>query len=146
MCFLPTGYGKSIVFQLSPFLLDCSPEGGITFVVAPLTAIMKDQVMKSSVSACFLDMQCEEGETFRLAPMDAPEEDDWETDDEEDDSQEEGQQEPISVSIPLSDIMSGKFNLVYAHPDALLSTPSGNKVSVLHWCLVLLIIVWLKVN
>ena len=37
---LPTGYGKSITFQLPALMLD-----GITLVVSPLIALMQDQVM-----------------------------------------------------------------------------------------------------
>lgn len=39
MCVLPTGYGKSICYQLTSMLL-----GGVTLVVSPLIALMNEQV------------------------------------------------------------------------------------------------------
>jgi superfamily II DNA helicase RecQ len=44
---LPTGYGKSIIFQLLPFLHEyhsMSEAGNIVIVVASLNALMEDQI------------------------------------------------------------------------------------------------------
>ena len=44
---LPTGYGKSIIFQLLPFMMQKkfgTEEPLIVIVVAPLNSIMEDQV------------------------------------------------------------------------------------------------------
>ena len=68
---LPTGYGKSLIFQLLPSLLhtkiaSChkgqtpSPVCPIIIVVSPLNALIKDQMRKSTegnVSAAFLDVR-----------------------------------------------------------------------------------------
>ena len=50
---LPTGYGKSITFQLPALMLD-----GITIVVSPLIALMQDQVInlkRNGISAEFIN-------------------------------------------------------------------------------------------
>ncbi|MEI8366548.1 MAG: RecQ family ATP-dependent DNA helicase [Parachlamydiaceae bacterium] len=39
LCILPTGYGKSLLYQLPACLL-----GGITLVISPLLALMRDQI------------------------------------------------------------------------------------------------------
>ncbi len=43
---LPTGYGKSLIYQALPFIFDITRgiPGHIVIVVSPLTNLMKDQV------------------------------------------------------------------------------------------------------
>ena len=71
VAFLPTGYGKSLIFQLLPSLLHAkstschkgqtsSPVCLIITVVSPLNALIKDQMRKSTegnLSAAFLDVR-----------------------------------------------------------------------------------------
>lgn len=69
VCLLPTGFGKSIIFQLMPFLSD-DPMACV-LVISPLNAIMKDQVRKlceNGISACFLDITGRDGSTYTLKP------------------------------------------------------------------------------
>lgn len=53
ICVLPTGYGKSLIYQLLPFMFDLYPHGedrglssSFILVISPLNAIMIDQISK----------------------------------------------------------------------------------------------------
>ena len=50
LCVLPTGYGKSLIYQLLPFVCDAymgSENGGnCVIVISPLNALMVDQITK----------------------------------------------------------------------------------------------------
>ena len=68
---IPTGFGKSAIFQLTPFLLGQrqNSQSTITIVVSPLNSIMEDQVQKlcaAGIPACFLNMTCTNGETYKF--------------------------------------------------------------------------------
>ncbi|XP_046343725.2 ATP-dependent DNA helicase RecQ-like [Haliotis rufescens] len=66
---LPTGYGKSLIFQLLPFLLQRDrPAPGIVIVVSPLNSLMQDQVIslcEKGVKACFLNCQVHRSDAVR---------------------------------------------------------------------------------
>lgn len=69
VCLFPTGFGKSIIFQMMPFLSD-DPMSCV-LVISPLNAIMKDHVRKlcgNGISACFLDSTGRDGSTYTLKP------------------------------------------------------------------------------
>ena len=56
---LPTGYGKSLIFQMLPWVL-MKDEPGIVIVICPLTSIMQDQVMtlkEKGIRASFVNLQ-----------------------------------------------------------------------------------------
>ena len=40
LCLLSTGFGKSLIFQLTPFFT----EDKVTLIIGPLNSILKDQV------------------------------------------------------------------------------------------------------
>ena len=60
---LPTGYGKSVIFQLLPWLFQYKRRAQtplIVIIVCPLNSLMQDQVMTLSskgVSACYLSVE-----------------------------------------------------------------------------------------
>ena len=64
LCVLPTGYGKSLIYQLLPFVFDeLQSEGkcsSCVIVVSPLNAIMEDQMCKLSpdYNAVILRQHC----------------------------------------------------------------------------------------
>ncbi|XP_048245704.1 ATP-dependent DNA helicase RecQ-like [Haliotis rufescens] len=120
---LPTGYGKSLIFQLLPFLLQRDrPVPGIVIVVSPLNSLMQDQVIslcEKGVKACFLNCQGYAGNTFRIVTRHIV--------GDENDEREEGDGEPSEtdvhapVYVSMADLRKGVYNLVYAHPETLVN-------------------------
>ena len=64
LCVLPTGYGKSLIYQLLPFVFDeLQSEGkcsSCVIVISSLNAIMEDQICKTSpdYNAVILRQHC----------------------------------------------------------------------------------------
>ena len=119
----PTGYGKSLIFQLLPMLF-CGEErekGGIVpssltdltsivLVICPLNSLINDQVQKlltTGLRVAVINIQSSECGT--------------ETDNEEIfcDVTERGEKE---------NILRGNYNLLFAHPEALLSSKFGRGI------------------
>uniref|UniRef100_A0A8W8NV32 DNA 3'-5' helicase n=1 Tax=Magallana gigas TaxID=29159 RepID=A0A8W8NV32_MAGGI len=128
VCLLPTGFWKSIIFQLMPFLSD-DPMACV-LVISPLKAIMKDQVRKlceNGISACFLDITGRDGSTYTLKPaLGTDIEDDDEQGDNDDDTAEDVGN--IQTKVSIDDVAAGKYQLIYAHPEAFLSSREGRKI------------------
>ena len=107
ICVLPTGYGKSVIFQALPFL--CSHDvidtcDKVVVVVTPLNSLMLNQVTKLTqveIKACWLNYSGKEGHGVEL--------------DADDDFN------PVSCSVPMEEIRDGGYNVIYAHPESLLS-------------------------
>ena len=106
---LPTGFGKSVIYQATPFLLDsrhktneeiqqCSK---IVVVITPSNSIMMDQcqqLTKKGISACYLDYGSHHGITYAHS-VDS---------------------ETVVTHVDIDDIRKCKFNIIYAHPESLL--------------------------
>ncbi len=69
-CMLPTGFGKSLIFQMTPFLMgEKTLIPAITLVISPLNSIIQDQVRRlcaQGVLACSINMEGKSGETFHF--------------------------------------------------------------------------------
>lgn len=112
---LPTGYGKSLIFQAVPFLLaardgtDIECTKNMVIVITPLNSIMEDQCMQltaKGIKSCYLDFKCTSGLNYQY----------------EDNSEESCIETPTS----LNDIKAGYFNIIYAHPETLLCAEGRN--------------------
>ena len=91
---LPTGYGKSLIFQLLPDIYDhlLHVEDSVVLVISPLNALMHDQIAKLSergISACMIQ---------RHGVMVYGKEDDF-------------------IQLPLEQLANPKFQLIYMHPE-----------------------------
>ena len=122
MAVLPTGFGKSLVFQLAPFVIGLKRGNSVdnidccALVITPLNSIMVDQcqsLCKMGIRACALDYTCVHAETF--------------TNDSDSDHS-DTENESILTTVSLDDIVRGKYQVVYAHPEALLQTARGERL------------------
>jgi len=108
---LPTGYGKSVIYQSAPFLLAARDNGvmdtnNIVLVITPLNSIMLDQIAaleKREIKACALEYKCE-----NVVTMEGFMDEDYSIN-------------TMTCTVPLESVKSGDYNIVYAHPESLLS-------------------------
>ena len=121
----PTGFGKSIVYQLTPFVAAVRDKvpvqkcGYVTIVITPLTSLMKDQVAsmtKKGISSCYYDMKLTSAETCLPQFTDETEIED------------SSGHTFIDSNVTIEESISGKYQLIYAHPEAFLSTKTGQKL------------------
>ena len=120
---LPTGYGKSLIFYLLPALLYAKKHGvpkrreqvnisSIIVVVSPLNALMTNQISRldsSGIRATVLDVRSSEVEEEENDP----------------------ELEAVVCDFHLSDkakLEIGHYNIVFAHPEALVSCAYGRKL------------------
>ncbi|CAB4022829.1 ATP-dependent DNA helicase -like, partial [Paramuricea clavata] len=125
---LPTGYGKSIIFQLLPFLHEyhsISDAGNIVIVVAPLNALIEDQIKslrKRGVSAGMLRTKPQNMRTI-ADNTNYDSHSDSNTDENNIDNELEQ-----DAGNELSSIRSGKFLLLFIHPEGFISCREGRKI------------------
>lgn len=119
---LPTGYGKSVIFHLLPFLFDYitklnnqTSQNRIILVVTPLNALVEDQLKiltKRGISATVLKS------TTTVTELD---------DGDEDDSDTVGNESHglITDSETLGKLKEGNCRIIFSHPEAFISCKEG---------------------
>ena len=96
---LPTGFGKSLLFQLLPDFLPVKADKNIVIVVCPLNSIIEDQLkvlQDRGITADVLQLFNDEREA--------------------DESKADG-----SLKNPSAKLMNGDIQIMFTHPEALLS-------------------------
>ena len=110
------------LFQLAPFVIGLKKGNSVdnidccALVITPLNSIMVDQcqsLRKMGIRACALNYTCVHAETF--------------TNDSDSDHS-DTENDSILTTVSLDDIVRGKYQVVYAHPEALLQTARGERL------------------
>ncbi|XP_057316793.1 ATP-dependent DNA helicase Q1-like [Hydractinia symbiolongicarpus] len=105
---LPTGYRKSLIFQLLPDVIPQKSTRNIVIVVCPLSSIMEDQVQfLNSVGISAMSLHCNNSSTSSYESLFA----------------EMKTHEEINIS---KKVQEGDINLLFAHPEAILSEQGRN--------------------
>ena len=119
---LPTGYGKSVIFHLLPYLFDYisklnqSPQKSIILVVTPLNALVDDQLKiltHRGISSTVLKSK------KRVSDADEDQELDSDTVDNE------NSHGLTNDSETLGNLKEGKCRIIFSHPEAFISCKEG---------------------
>jgi ATP-dependent DNA helicase RecQ len=110
---LPTGFGKSLLSHLLPYVMPTKKSNNIVLVVCPLNSIIEDRLNilnNRGIAAIVLVGRSQGTVTEELFPPTGPT---------------QGQinqcvNEEANFHIP-SDILNGQCSIVFAHPEALFS-------------------------
>lgn len=134
---LPTGYGKSVLFHLLPFIFDYrnightnAKNGSIVLVITPLNALIQNQIsilkshgieavvlntVKSHTVSDSVDEDQDDAEKFIDVEI-----------------EEEREFDILSLDHTtykdITDITDGKVKLIYAHPEAFISCREGRQI------------------
>lgn len=107
---LPTGFGKSLLFQLLPDLLSVKSSQNIVIVACPLSSIAEDQISALNLI----------GIPAGILPVDSPQ---FYNPESLFDRNETNEPKSDEFKVNVSkEVIEGKAKLVFAHPEALLST------------------------
>ena len=104
---LPTGYGKSLIYQILPAFLDIKSTRNFVIVICPLNSIIEDQInvlKKWGINAGVLK-EVQEDDSSRLFSNGSPSK----TVDEEE-------------QFANQDVKAGNIDVLFTHPEALLSS------------------------
>ena len=112
---LPTGFGKSLLFQLLPDFLPVKGEKNIVLVVCPLNSIIEDEfkVLKDrGVSADVLQLVRDDSadcESLFCSEKDDP------------DRENSTVASELKLKSPSEKLVKGHIQIIFSHPEALLS-------------------------
>ena len=111
---LPTGYGKSLLFQLLPDIIPPQVHGkdNIVVVLCPLTAIIKDQVKYLAGKGIKAGVLCTTHSSY-VSPNLFEEVSDM--------SLEDSADAEVETQLISKDLKNGAFKIVFSHPEAILS-------------------------
>ncbi|XP_020913801.1 uncharacterized protein LOC110251428 [Exaiptasia diaphana] len=127
---LPTGYGKSVIFHLLPFMFDYEKkkDDSIVLVIAPLDSLIEDQVMslksrgiKAGVLKTKKSTKCF-NEIFDEGPCNITDEEREFTEDTED------QQHEITRDSEYKRLECGDVRILFTHPEGFISCKEGRKL------------------
>lgn len=121
---LPTGYGKSVIFHLLPFMFDYHNrvKNSIVIVIAPLDSLIKDQV-KSLASRGIKAGILKTNEICKISDSDDEDQDQY--------SHEHSQELQHNINTEDSDfktIQKGHIRLLFTHPEGFISCKEGRKL------------------
>ena len=128
---LPTGYGKSVIFHLLPYMWDYVNETGdksIVIVISPLNALIEDQVTSlkvKGIKAGVLRASCQQQ---ALDVHDDSDTGSTESDDENEVPVEKQYSYGINEQETLPRVQKGEFKILFTHPEAFISCKDGRKV------------------
>ena len=111
MAVLPTGYGKSLVFQLLPHVMPLKDSRNFVLVIAPLSSIIQDQV--SSLPSKKITPVVFKSEYFTEKIESLYHQDIID-------------QEDALTELTDQHLTDGQFDLLFAHPEAMLSEDGRN--------------------
>ncbi|KAJ7308645.1 hypothetical protein OS493_040389 [Desmophyllum pertusum] len=108
---LPTGFGKSLLFQLLPDFLPVKGDKNIVLVVCPLNSIIEDQLNvlhDRGVSADVLQLVSDQQRVCESLFL-------------SDKTESESNTDEIKLKSPNEKLLNGDVQIVFAHPEAMLS-------------------------
>ena len=109
---LPTGYGKSLIYQLLAPVYNFMDFGGTpaekrssVIVISPLNALIRDQIVK--MRECGLSVCVLRGDRVDT---------------------EDGSDDGMSLDVPVEMLSSSHFDLIYTHPEVLVDNKKVSKL------------------
>lgn len=118
---LPTGFGKSLIYQVLPYLIPVKEKSNIVIVVAPLNSIIEDQINTLKARGINVDvLHTESGGSTEIEKLFNKSV--RKVDTETSSDNESGEDDTDTVKIKISkQIKEGNVSFIFSHPESLLS-------------------------